>query len=48
MAFFNYNDANDKSRRYIYQEVPEHYVYLQKERQWKPRQRGFAMGRMYH
>ena len=48
MAFSDYNDANDKSCRYLYQEFPEHYVYLQKKRQWKPRQRGFAIGRMYH
>ena len=31
MAFFDYNGANDKSRRYFYQEFPKHYVYLQKE-----------------
>ena len=43
MAFFDYNDANDESQRYLYQEFPEYYVYLQKERRWKPRQRGFAI-----
>ena len=48
IAFFDYNDANDESRQYLYQEFPEHYVYLQKERRWKLRQRGFAIGRMYH
>ena len=48
MAFFDYNDANNKSRRYLYQEFSEHYVYLQKECRWKPRQQGFAIGRIYH
>ena len=48
MAFFEYNNTNEESRRYLYQEFPEHYVYLRKERRWKPRQRGFAIGRMYH
>lgn len=32
MVFFDYNAANDKSRRYFYQKFPKHYVYLQKER----------------
>lgn len=48
MAFFEYNNTNEESRRYLYQEFPEHYVYLRKERQWKPRQKGFTIGRMYH
>ena len=48
MAFFDYNSINKESPRYLYQEFPEHYVYLRKERRWKPRQRGFAIGRMYH
>ena len=38
MAFFEYNNTNEESRRYLYQEFPEHYVYLWKERRWKPRQ----------
>ena len=48
MAFFDYNSTNEESRRYLYQEFPEHYVYSRKERQWKPRQQGFAIRRMYH
>lgn len=28
MAFFDYNQANDESRQYLYQKFPEHYVYL--------------------
>ena len=31
MAFFDYNSTNKESRHYLYQEFPEHYVYLQKE-----------------
>lgn len=48
MAFFDYNDANEESRQYFYQEFPEHYVYLKKEHRWKLKQQGFAIGRMYH
>lgn len=48
MAFFDYNDTSNKSRRYLYQEFSLHYVYLQKECRWKPKQQGFAIGRMYH
>ena len=44
MAFFDYNSTNEESRRYLYQEFPEHYVYLRKDRRWKPRQRGLQLG----
>ena len=48
IAFFEYNNTNEKSCRYLYQEFPEHYIYLRKEQQWKSRQKGFAIERMYH
>lgn len=48
IIFFDFNDANDKSCRYLYQKFPEHYVYLQKERWWKLRQSGFAIGCIYY
>ena len=38
MAFFDYNSINKESRHYLYQEFLKHYIYLQKKRQWKPRQ----------
>lgn len=38
MAFFEYNNTNEESGHYLYQEFPEHYIYLQKTRIWKPRQ----------
>lgn len=33
MAFFEYNNTNEKSCRYLYQEFLKHYDYLRKERQ---------------
>ena len=51
LAFFEYNRDHQDSRNYLYQEFPQHYV-LKKlpnaGRQWRPRQKGFAIGRMYH
>jgi len=50
-AFFDYNahlDAtNDTSPRYSYQEFPQHYTWDKQKKAWKPRQIGFAIGRMY-
>ena len=48
MTFFEYNSAQQDGRGFLYQEFPEHYVYLQKEKRWKPSQRGLAIGRMYY
>ena len=48
MAWFAYNLANEDGRQYLYQQFPEHFVFLEKEKRWKRRQRGFAIGRMYH
>ena len=49
-AFFDYNRLHADGRIYLYHEFPAHYVYHKKrgERRWTPRQRGFAIGRMYH
>ena len=32
MVFFKYNNINEESHRYFYQEFPKHYVYLRKKR----------------
>lgn len=31
MAFFEYNNINEESCSYFYQEFPKHYIYLRKE-----------------
>jgi PIF1-like helicase/Helicase len=48
MAFFKYNERHEDGRRYLYSEFPAHYVYDSKKREWRPRKRGTAIGRMYH
>ena len=48
MAWFAYNLANDDGRQYLYQQFPEHFVFREKEKCWQRRQRGLAIGRMYH
>lgn len=49
-CFFRYNTEHADGRDYLYHEFPEHYVYHKKksERRWTLRQRGRAIGRMYH
>ena len=32
----------------LYQDFPSKMVWVQKDRRWKPRSQGFAIGRMYH
>jgi len=50
-AFFDFNvrlDAsNNMSPRYSYQEFPQHYTWSDTKKAWSPRQKGFAIGRMY-
>ena len=48
MAFFDYNRDNTDGRQYLYQEFPVHFVYKKPRCQWHPRQKGTAIGRMYH
>jgi hypothetical protein len=45
-AFFAYNTENPEETPCLYQNFPTHHVY--KDGTWKPRQRGFSIGRMYH
>ncbi|KAG1469845.1 hypothetical protein G6F56_003027 [Rhizopus delemar] len=48
MAWFDYNRSNSDGREFLYQEFPEHYVYDRNLRNWKPRKKGFAIGRMQY
>ena len=49
-AFFKYNTEHDDddARNRLYQDFPERYVFLAKQREWRLRQRGRAIGRMYY
>ena len=48
IEFFNYNRDNLDERQFLYQEFPGHYVWLPKEKKWRPRKKRFAVGRIYH
>ena len=47
MAYFEYNARQEDGHQYLYQEFPIHFVYKAKDKEWKPRQKGIAIGRMY-
>ena len=47
IAFFNYNRIHADDREFIYQDFPNSYVWEAKKKCWQPRQRGFAVGRIY-
>lgn len=47
MAYFNYYHDNPDSTKYLYQEFPQHFVWINKTQKWKPRKQQFALGRMY-
>ena len=47
-AFFKYNAEHEDGRNCLYQDFPERYTFVSKQREWRPRQRGFAIGRMYY
>jgi hypothetical protein len=48
MAFFEYNATHEDGRQYLYHEFPQHFVWVAKTRMWKPRERGYSIGRIYH
>jgi len=35
------------ARQLTYQEFPQHFVYNENDKEWRIRQSGFALGRMY-
>ena len=49
-GFFQYNTDHETARQYLYQEFPGFFVWKQAQTgsYWKPRERGFSIGRMYH
>src|SRR4029077_4441575 len=48
MAFFKYNAEHPDATPYLYSQFPAHFVFDQRKREWRPRLRGTAIGRMYH
>ena len=46
-AWFKINQSNPNARNTTYQNFPKTWVYKDKEKVWKPRQHGKAIGRMY-
>jgi hypothetical protein len=47
-AYFKANAQYPDAQQILYQDFPSKFVWKDKERKWKPRQRGFAIGRMYY
>jgi hypothetical protein len=47
ISFFDYNRDHEDGRHLLYYQFPTHYVFLQKEKVWRPRQRGIAISRVY-
>lgn len=48
IEYFNTCSHSEQARQYLYQEFPQYYVWNAKHKKWKPRQRGFAIGRMFY
>ena len=46
-AWFKINRTNPQARQTTYQSFPRTWVYDSQKKLWKPRQRGYAIGRMY-
>jgi hypothetical protein len=47
IAFFKYNETHPDVPQYLYQQFSTHFVYLPKTKEWKSRERGIAIGRIY-
>ena len=48
MAWFQYNTQDIDGHQYFYQGSPTYFGFLAKQQIWRKRQRGVAIGRMYH
>lgn len=47
-GYFEYNMEHPDDPPYLYSEFPAHYVWNKRIRKWTRRQKGEAIGRMYH
>ncbi|XP_019197738.1 PREDICTED: uncharacterized protein LOC109191567 [Ipomoea nil] len=48
LAWFEANKRYPKARELTYREMHNCFVWKRKEREWQPRRRGFAIGRMFY
>jgi hypothetical protein len=48
MAYFDLHRNEPDGQKYLYQEIPAHFVWNAKERKWTPRTKGQAVGRIHH
>jgi hypothetical protein len=48
MGYFKANAKYPEAKDLLYQDFPSKFVWNDKKHEWKPRQRGFAIGRMYY
>ena len=46
-AYFKANQKYTQARELLYQDMPIHFVFQRKEREWTPRKQGTSIGRMY-
>jgi DNA replication protein DnaC len=46
-AFFQLNHDDPLAQQYTYQEAPQHFVWDRRNKEWKHRQRGSTIGRLY-
>ena len=47
-AYFKANETHEAARNLLYQDFPNKFVWVDKKKKWKIRQREFAIGRMYY
>jgi PIF1-like helicase/Helitron helicase-like domain at N-terminus len=47
-AYFKANAQYEEARQLLYHEFPQRFTWVAAKKIWKPRQRGFAIGRMYY
>ena len=48
MAYFELHRENPNGPKYLYQEIPAHFVWSTKACRWIPRKQGQAIGRIHH
>ncbi|XP_074296486.1 uncharacterized protein LOC141626705 [Silene latifolia] len=48
LAWMECNKTNDEARKLTYADFPKKFVWNRELREWTPRQKGFAIGRVYH
>lgn len=46
-AYFRRNEIDPEARQIKYSEFPNTYTWHKTQKEWKPRQRGFSLGRIY-